>query len=180
MTAEELLALPDSGMRYELIDGDLIQMPPAAYDYGIVADNLKYYLDAHIRRHRLGRTTAAGTGFALTFNTVLVPDGGFVSAQRDAQAREQAPLGQNPKYFPGAPDLAFKILSPLNATHEIARIIRLFRQYGTQLTWIVDPSMRRVTVYRQDGTQQVLTEADKLSGESLLPGVEVEVSSIFA
>lgn len=114
MTAEELLAQPDSGLRYELIDGDLIQKPPTAYDCGIVADNLKYYLNTYIRRHHLGWTTAAGTGFELTFNTVLGPDGAFITSERAAQARGQVPLGQNHKYFPGAPDLAFEILSPLN------------------------------------------------------------------
>jgi len=36
MTAEELLRLPDRGVRYELIAGELHEMPPAGGEHGFV------------------------------------------------------------------------------------------------------------------------------------------------
>jgi hypothetical protein len=38
MTAEELLRLPDRGVRYELIAGELHEMPPAGGEHGFVDD----------------------------------------------------------------------------------------------------------------------------------------------
>ena len=46
MTADDLLAMPDDGHRYELIDGELVRMAPADFDssndkvaaYGLAAE----------------------------------------------------------------------------------------------------------------------------------------------
>ena len=47
MTADELLRLPDNGMRRELIAGELHEMPPAGGDHG--------YVGARARTQRLTR-----------------------------------------------------------------------------------------------------------------------------
>ena len=36
MTADELLAMPDDGFRYELVRGELRKMPPPGYDHEAV------------------------------------------------------------------------------------------------------------------------------------------------
>ena len=36
-TSEDLLAMPDDGKRYELVRGELIEMPPTSHDHGMVS-----------------------------------------------------------------------------------------------------------------------------------------------
>ena len=38
LTADDLLAMPDAGKRYELIRGVLIEMPPTSHQSGRIAD----------------------------------------------------------------------------------------------------------------------------------------------
>ena len=45
--------------------------------------------------------------------------------------------------------------------------------------WIVDPRARSVTVYRSLFSPTVLSEADDLEGEDVLPGFRVRVSEFF-
>jgi len=44
MTAEELLRLPDDGLRHELIKGELLTMPPLGEEHGAVTMNLSILL----------------------------------------------------------------------------------------------------------------------------------------
>jgi len=48
VTADELLAMPDDGFRYELVKGELIRMPPPGHEYGIVAMNIAASLYQHV------------------------------------------------------------------------------------------------------------------------------------
>jgi Uma2 family endonuclease len=47
------------------------------------------------------------------------------------------------------------------------------------VVWVIDPARRQARVYRQDGTEAVLSETDALPGEDVLPGFSCPVSSIF-
>ena len=48
LTADDLLAMPDDGMRRELIRGELIEMPPASDDHGFAGHGLTWRMGAFI------------------------------------------------------------------------------------------------------------------------------------
>ena len=50
---------------------------------------------------------------------------------------------------------------------------------GTLLVWTIDPERGRVRVYRADGTEDVLTAADHLDGEDVLPGFRVSITELI-
>ena len=84
MTAEELWQLPDDGYRYELVAGELRQMPPSGFLHGTVAMNCGSLLREHVRKYDLGVVCAAETGFKLRQipDTVRTPDAAFVTKER--------------------------------------------------------------------------------------------------
>jgi len=51
MTAEELLRLPDRGVRYELIAGELHEMPPAGGEHGFVGGKASRRLGSFLDQH---------------------------------------------------------------------------------------------------------------------------------
>ena len=108
LTAEELLRLSTTGHRYELVKGELFEMPPAGGRHGSVAMRIGALLNAYVRVHSLGEVFAAETGFILRWDpdTVRASDAAFV-------AKERLPTGELPPgYLEMVPDLAVEVVSP--------------------------------------------------------------------
>jgi Uma2 family endonuclease len=174
-TADELLALSArDDNRYELIHGRLRIMPPAGDEHGFLAASLNARIFLHVEEHKLGYVFAAETGFYLSRNPDLVraPDVAFVRSDRVLEKFSG-------RYFPNAPDLAVEVVSPNDTLSEVQDKIQDWLTYGARLVWVVDPKTRTVTVYRPDGTANVLKAKDTLDGEDVLPGFAFPLSRLF-
>lgn len=81
MTADELFVMPHNGYRFELIKGELRQMPPAGSQHGRIAAKIGIRLGIFVERNDLGETYATETGFIIDTapDTVRAPDASFVS-----------------------------------------------------------------------------------------------------
>ena len=66
LTAEELLDMPDDGMRRELVRGELRETVPAGNRHGYVAGEIFGEIRGHVKANGLGFTYAAETGFKLS------------------------------------------------------------------------------------------------------------------
>jgi Uma2 family endonuclease len=162
--------------RLELSKGVLIQMSPAGGEHGELAAELLVRIRPFVKEHRLGRTTAAETGYILHTSpdgkdTVRAPDVGFISAARWS--------GKLPrKYVPIAPDLAVEVVSPTDKPDEIADKVRDYLQYGVRLMWFFYPQTRTVRVYPPaEGIE--LGEDDVLDGGDVLPGFRLRIGDVF-
>lgn len=172
-TAEELLRLSLPNRRAELVRGVLVVREPAGYQHGEVAARLLVAIATHADAHRLGRVFAAETGFTLARNpdTVRAPDVAFISAARlpDPSPRGFAEL---------APDLAVEVRSPDDRPGEVLAKVADWLNAGTRLVWVVDPVRVNARVYRADGSETMLGEADVLRGEDVLPGFACELGAV--
>jgi Uma2 family endonuclease len=108
MTAEELIKLPGGSCCYELVKGELLTMPLAGEEHGVLIVKVALPLALHVRRNDLGIVYGADTGFQIESNpdTVLGPDIAFVSKDR---LKEN---GISSGYRLGAPDLVVEVISP--------------------------------------------------------------------
>jgi Uma2 family endonuclease len=171
MTAEELLNLPDSPYRHELVKGELLTMPLPKREHGRVAANLTMLLLQHARANRLGDVYSE-SGFKLESDpdTVLGPDVSFVAQDR---------VERTDGYYDGPPDLAVEVLSPGDRRSQIERKLALWLESGTRSVWLVNPRRRTVEVVSLTGERRTLHETDELSDDTV-PGFRVIVSEIFA
>ena len=175
MTAEELLAMPDDGYRYELVRGELIKMPPAGHMSSFYEMRMGIKLGAFVEDNGLGRTYSASGGFTLEVDpdTVLAPDAAFVRQERvDA-------VGDGDGFFPGAPDLVVEVISPSDRLTEVGRKVEEWLNAGVLLVVVVNPRNRTVQAHTPDGVTE-LTEADTLDGGDVVPGWRMPVADIFA
>jgi Uma2 family endonuclease len=174
MTADELLRthLPDKHV--ELVRGILVVREPPGYRHGDVTARITKALMDVVDARGLGRVLAAETGFKLTVDpdTVRAPDVAFVSGER---VPDPAPLG----YPALAPDLVVEVLSPGDRPGETLAKVADWLTAGSRLVWVVDPSRREARVYRQDGSETLLTENESLSGEDVVPGFEYQLDALF-
>ncbi len=164
----------DDAYRYDLWDGEVIQMAPAGYAHGALAAEIGRLVANYSRERRLGDTYAAETGFVLdeVRQRVLAPDMAFV-------ARYRLPVRQSTGFFPGAPDLAVEVRSPSQSARELAAKAEGYLAAGTRLVWLVDPDRRTVTVYRPNRSPEKLALDGYLDGYDVLPGFRVVVAAIF-
>ena len=175
MTAEALLDMPADGFRYELIRGELRKMPPTGYAHGKYELSIGASLAAHVKANRLGDACGGDAGFLLGSNPdhVRAPDVAFVRRER-VEA-----LGEVSGFFPGAPDLAIEIISPNDRYSEVEEKVEDWLGAGTLAVIVVDPRRRSVKISRSLMDAVVLTEADTLAVEQVVPGWRMLVRDIF-
>jgi hypothetical protein len=103
---------------------------------------------------------------------VRAPDVAFVRRERlsDPPPRGFAAL---------APDLVVEVQSPDDRPGELLSKVGDWLEAGTALVWVVDPENRTARVYRADGSQDALSEAERLDGETVLPGFTCALRQIF-
>jgi Uma2 family endonuclease len=174
MTADALLSTSIPDKRTELVRGILVVREPAGGRHGFVAVNLAAELVGYVKRTGMGAVFAAETGFNLASepDTVRAPDVAFV--RRD---RLPDPL---PKGFPTlAPDLVVEVLSPEDRPGDVLAKVADWLTAGTRLVWVVDPERRLARVYRDNGSEGIVTADDALDGEAVLPGFRCPVAIIL-
>ncbi len=182
MTVDDVLALPDDGWMYELIEGRLVRMPPSGSRASSTGLKLGAAILAYVSAHRLGDVTGADGGYVLNparrRTTMLAPDVAFVRA-------EHVPPPDSPEYdrlAEVAPDLAAEVVSPNQWRPEMAAKARTYLRHGVRLVWIVWPRYAQVDVWRHgaDEPAATLRPGDTLDGEDVLPGFTLPVSTLFA
>lgn len=175
VTAEELLAMPDDGLRRELVQGEVRTMTPAGHTHGWIAVNVTTSLAAHVRANRLGRVYAAETGFRVATDpdTVRAPDAAFVAEQRVRAA------GDSPGFWPGAPDLAVEVVSPSDTFARVEEKVFDWLGSGTRMVVVVNPEKQTVTVFRSRSQIVLLAEDDVVDGGDVVPGWQLPVRDIF-
>jgi Uma2 family endonuclease len=174
MTAEELLILPDDGMRHELIDGVLTTMSPSGRKHGIlsliIGRSLSEFTDTHG-----GEAYGAETGFLLRRNPDLLraPDASYLRHPPE-------PLGGDEMGFiNGPPDLAVEVRSPGDRQREVASKVADWLQYGTKLVVVVDPMARKVQVHPAGEPAYELAGDDTLDGGAAVPGWRLSLARLF-
>ncbi len=174
VTADELLAMPDDGLRHELVDGEVHVTPPPGEEHAVIAAEILISLGNHVRAGGLGRVhTEGGFRIGSAPDTVMAPDVAFVSRQRI----EQVPIRKG--YRTGAPDLAVGVVSPGDSFVEVEAKVARWLAAGCRMVVVVNPSRRAATVYRSLDEVRLLTEGDVLDGADVVPGWTLPLRELF-
>ena len=138
-TREEVLALPDDGNRYELVDGELVVSPTPRWLHQSAVVRLTMFVFAYVERHALGRFAQSPAELSLPSGHVLQPDL-FVSGMID---------GRVPREWKeaGIPLLVVEVLSPSNPDYDRKVKRSLYQKAGVPTFWVVDIDARAVEVW---------------------------------
>jgi Uma2 family endonuclease len=164
--------LPDDGMHREIIQGELIILPPPKSKHSSVASNAFEAL-LPLKKRGLGKVFAeAGYKLSEKPPTWIQPDVSFLRADRVRASEREG-------YFTGAPELAIEIVSPSESRRDLKRKVDALLVAGGQQVWVVYPDSRKVRVCLRDGTSYDRGIDDTLSIPDLLPGWELPVVKLF-
>lgn len=173
-TDEEFMALPQDGHRYELVNGEVIDIGNSGMEHGGIGSFLGGLLAIYVRQNKLGAVCDSSTAFSLKNGNKRSPDVSFVARER-LKGLKCAPRG----FFQGSPDLAAEILSPSNTVEEIHDKIVEYFENETRLVWVIHPDEKYVLVYHSSEPDRFLRPPDQLEGEAIVPGFSMAVADLF-
>lgn len=171
-TEADLLYMVEHEKRLcELIDGTLVEKAVSFWK-ALVGANLIGLLATHVNANGLGALLGGNATLRMRSGRIRLPDVAFVSKARLPDTLNPVPsLG---------PDLAIEVLSESNTAQEMKQKLAEYFQSGTRLAWIVDSAARTVATYTTPGKPDViLSEAEMLAGDPVLPGLTIRVADMF-
>lgn len=174
MTEQAFLALPDDGRKYELVDGEAIEVP-AGVRHDILGANIIVLLKPYTKGR--GYLCGSQAGFRMQTGNVRSPDVSFVLAER-------FPDGQPPEGFGDfAPDLCIEIISPREDREEMKQKLLEYFASGAQQVWYLFPEPQRVIVYTgftpTSTASAVYEDEEWIDGGPLLPGFRCRARELF-
>jgi Uma2 family endonuclease len=171
-TLEDLLNMPEDGMKHELVNGELV-VSPTGWKHSEIAIKISYILATFLEAHPIGRVGGPDLGVWLSNGNLRSPDVTFVRNEKLPKEEDQY------KFAEFIPDLAVEVLSPSDRPQFVEEKIREFLENGVPIAWLVDPKQKTVTEYRSLSETQQYSGDDVISAEPVLPGFSCPVSRFF-
>jgi Uma2 family endonuclease len=171
---EDLLTLPDDGRRYEIIEGELSEMPAPSWAHAIVIANF-ILLIGPIVRALGGQIATAPLDVFFPGADPVQPD--IIVLLPNSEARPSK------RGLEGRPDLVVEVISPSNRDHDLLIKRALYAQGGVREYWLVDPDARRIDVLALDRDALHLVQSatdDAVVVSPRLANAEIPVADIFA
>jgi len=173
LTYDDYLKM-DDGLRYELIEGELILTPSPNLWHQHLASNIEALLREHVKRYNLGLVLDAPFDVVPAENVVLQPDVMYISRESYRLLTENS--------LKGVPDLAVEVLSPSTTRRDRLHKSRLYLRYGVKEYWVVDPDAQTLEVYSAQENGWLLAGSygpEDVLASPLLQGLEASCMEIF-
>jgi Uma2 family endonuclease len=166
----ELDLNPDK--EYEIVAGQAEEKPMGGARHSGIGVRLIARLVNHVEAHQLGGVYGPDATFQIGENQ-RIPDVAFVAATR-------FPVEGEPEgIWPMAPDLAVEIISPNDLYERVISKVEEYLASGVRQVWLISPEHKTVTIYSSPTHTTILTEADDLMSDELLPGFRCRIADLF-
>ncbi len=163
-------------LRLELTStGELIVMPPTSSLTGMRNSNLTYQLEAWARKDGTGVCFGNTAGFILPNNAIRSPDASWIRREKWDSLSQQ----QKERLSSFYPDFVMELRSRTDRLPVLLSKMSEYIANGVSLGWLIDPSTRRVYVYRPNEEVAVLENPESVFGEPLLPGFELRTTDLW-
>ncbi|MBA3450431.1 MAG: Uma2 family endonuclease [Chloroflexia bacterium] len=173
-TYDDLFLFPDDGKRYEIIDGELYEMPAPNWNHAVTIASLMGLLAPIVEALRGELVTApvdvffAGADPVEPDIIVLLPDSRATPVLRGVE---------------GPPDLLIEVISPSNPGHDRLTKRALYTRAGVREYWLVDPTSRTIDLLTidRDASHSIQTATgDTTMVSPVLGGAAFSLTAVFA
>jgi Uma2 family endonuclease len=176
LTTDDLIALPDDGNTYELIEGELIVSSAPTVTHQRVIGKLLYFIQSYLDANPVGEVLPT-PGVIFDRHNSVIPDIVFVTNEQLEQIGAEA-------HIKLAPALAVEVVSPgrENARRDRVKKLRVYGKFGVGEYWVADPEARTVEIYRPaDGARALVAtiSGDEEITSPLLPGFACKAARVF-
>jgi Uma2 family endonuclease len=173
-SSEDILSFPDDGRRFEIIEGDLYEMPSPTSVHAATIINLIALLPPIVARLR-GRVFTAPLDVSIPGGDPVQPDVLVVLPNGNARVELRG--------IEGPPDLVIEVVRPSNRGRDLLTKRSLYARAGVREYWLVDPDARTVEILTLDRDAFHLAAAasgDETLVSPLLGSLPAPVDDLFA
>jgi len=160
---------------YEVVDGQRVELLPMSVYEVDITGRLFVFLSNLLQTNGVGRAVMEALFLLPNIKRQRRPDVAFVSYQRWPRER-RVPRSEA---WPIAPDLAVEVVSRTDGARELMNKVQEYFRAGVQQVWVVWPDINQIQVWESATQIRVLSAADVLHGEPLLPGFQLPVAALF-
>jgi Uma2 family endonuclease len=172
----EELCRHNRDLKFEMsAEGELIIVPPTSPESGWRNTDLTTEVNIWSRSDKTGIVFDSSTMFTLPNGAKRSPDVSWMPKEK----WESLSLSERRKFSRVVPDFVIELRSPSGYLGDVQEKMTEYIENGVRLGWLIDPIERKVHVYRVNGEIEILENPEKISGENVLPGFELNVGEIW-
>ncbi len=174
LTAQEFDNYPfEEDKRYELDEGELIEMTRPTYKHNRVLGYVFVELTIYFRRVRTGQALISENLYALSPNTRRAPDVAVILGDRHEELK-------NAKVIPVIPEIVAEVLSPGETPRMIHRKLKQYFEAGVKEVWLIDPDDREIEIWKGPSLPDPVLGGGDVLTSALLPGFAIPLEELFA
>jgi Uma2 family endonuclease len=174
LTAEEFDNNPfEEDKRYELDEGELIEMTRPTYRHNRALRKLLVRLDNFLEATKLGEAQISENLYALASTTRRSPDVAVILGDRHSELLD-------PKVIPIIPEIAAEVLSPSETPRMIHRKLKQYFEAGVKEVWLIDTADKEIEVWTGPSLPAHALTGNAVLESPLLPGFAPPLEELFA
>jgi len=156
-------------------EGELVIAAPTGGKTGIRNAKLTMAFGLWAERDGTGQNFDSSTLFSLPNGARRSPDLSWIRNERWEALSPQ----QQEQFPPLCPDFVVELRSKTDSLKSLTEKMQEYITNGGELGWLIDPSERKVHVYRPGLAAEILDDPETVSGESPLRGFVLDVRSLW-
>ena len=169
-TVDDVLAFPDDGNRYELVDGELLVTPAPSMPHQVVVGNLYAALAHYLKPRPDAIVLASPADISWDHEKLVQPDLFVIPASEVSKSRKTVRTLL----------LAAEVVSPSSARGDRLVKRRLYQRQQVATYWLVDPDARLVEVWHPgDDRPEIVTDTLRWRVAPDSDGLVIELRELF-
>lgn len=138
VTYEEWLKMPVTKRKEEVVDGEIITMPPAKWKHAEIINKL----------HRILVLQLDDNDFSVSSSVfgVVIREEPLTCREPDLAVFRRRSIVEQDGYIHSAPELVVEVLSPSNSRRDMSKEAEDYESIGVSEFWILSPEARSVEV----------------------------------
>ncbi len=156
--------------------GNLIIMPPTFLETSDRNSEINFQLRAWAKKDKTGVAFESDGMFILPNGAKRAPDAFWILKERYFALSQEE---RTEKFARICPDFVIELRSKSDRLRNLQTKMREYVENGARLGWLIDPTEKKVYVYRSNKSVEVLEKAATVSGEDVLHGFELDLTEIW-
>ncbi|MFN2513046.1 MAG: Uma2 family endonuclease [Pyrinomonadaceae bacterium] len=172
----EKLCQDNPDLRIELTSkGELIIMPPTGMKTGWRNSIITGRLLEWTEKDGSGLSFDSSTLFTLPDGSKRSPDASWIRRERVEKLSQEEQAG----FAAIVPDFVIELRSPNDRCPVLEEKMLDYMRNGVQLAWLIDPTSKRLYIYRPNQPVETLDDPESVSAEPELPDFTLNLQEIW-
>lgn len=137
---------------------------------------INFQLKGWSKKDKIGIAFESNGMFTLPNGAKRAPDAFWITKEKYfALSQEEREEG----FARIVPDFVIELRSKSDNLQKLQDKMSEYIENGVSLGWLIDPYEKKVHIYRRNGEIEILETAEKVSGEDVLDGFELDLTEIW-